>query len=124
MYEKEQNIKINIKEVDESNYKKEIIKLLMVMKLIRLSRKNVYMINVYTNLKIDDEFTCDIYFEDIKAKEVKIFNIISTKRIDKQKDNFYSNLSIYGMDTVYQKIYLELIPDDIKEMDKKLEDYL
>ena len=124
MYEEEQNIKINVKEVDESNYKKEIIKLLLVMKLIRLSRRNIYKINIYTNLQIDEDFTCDIYFEDIKRKEVRIFNIVS-KKIDKKKEDFYNQLKIYGMnETIYNKIYVDSISDDINEMDKQLEEYL
>jgi hypothetical protein len=124
MYGQEQRIKVDIGDIDVSEYKKEIIKLLLFLKLINKNRGRLTKVNIFTNLVINEKYTCHIYIEDLSSKEVKIFDIVKkrNKKENIDKELFYSKFNIYTMKKItYILIAEENISNDIMEMEKELD---
>ena len=67
--------KIRIANSDDSFQKHEVVKLIMVMKLMKKYRRNKASIRVYTERELNNGAICDVYFENLKSKEVIAYEI-------------------------------------------------
>ena len=117
--------KIKIANSDDSFQKHEVIKLLVVMKILKKYPKK-HWIRIYTEFQLD-KIKTDIYFEDIKKKEVICYEVqkecdekYQTERIEK-----YQKIEI----PFFNKIDLVIIPikelsDNIIELNKQLDKYI
>ena len=123
MNNREQVFKINVLQVGSTTEKKEVIKLLIILKLLEHNRGNYTNTNIYTNIELENKMFCDIYYENLKTKEVLIFEIVKDIPEDKRelKNKYYKDLKISFMEKVdWNIIDTEDFPDDIKLMGKKI----
>jgi len=117
--------KIRIANPDKSMQKHEIVKLLLVMKLLNKYKQQKQYIKIYTEFQLEGR-KCDIYFENIKTKEILIYEIqksITTNWLEKVKE-FYEDYDVLFMKTDFIVVDLKRLSNDINEIDKQLEEYV
>jgi len=127
MTEIDKLFRINLASPEESFMKQEVIKLLLVMYLLRKFKKQRHGIRIYTEFNIIDKRKADVYFENILNKEVIIFEIQKDYSLDwtKKLQEDYKDLEIaYINEIEIIPLKLREFPDDIKGINKKLEDYI
>ncbi len=95
----------------------EVVKLLLVMKLIEKHRRNKTWIRIYTEHELDNGLKCDVYYENIKEKSVIIYEIQKnyTKKWLKEKIEAYKDYEVPFMKTV------DFIPIDLNKLSKNVE---
>ena len=120
------NLVDNINREEETTIKKEIIKTVIVVNLLRINKNMKTWINIYNNFEVSKNKTCDIYFENIKTKKVILFKIVKKRtkeKIEQLKEElekiefnlFDSKVFIFDMDNFSEEIF---------ERDKKIKEYL
>ena len=110
--------------VDESMDKHDIVKTLMVRKLLREYKRRRF-IKIYTEFRLDG-LTPDIYFENIKTKSVICYEIQKqfTKKWLEEKTKQYNEYQIYNFTLDFIPINLNDLSDNIKELNKQLDKYV
>jgi hypothetical protein len=113
----------NINLEEESLIKKEVIKTIIVINLLRKNKSNHKWINIHNNFIFFRDKRCDLYFENIKNKEVKLFKIIRKKSEEKRKEieeeleklefEFFNSKIIHVLD-------VDDFSDDIFEINNKI----
>ena len=119
--------KIRIANPTRSMNKHEIVKLLLVMKLLELHKKEKSWIRVYTEFNALDNKRCDIYYENIKDKSIIIYEIQKnpTVKWNKKIQEAYKDYHPMFMKTVDLIVVdLKNLSNNIEELDKQLEDYI
>jgi len=119
--------KIRIANPDDSFQLHEVVKLIIVMKLLKKYSRNKNLIRIYTEFDMDNGLICDVYFENMKTNEIIVYEI--QKNITNEwKDkivNAYKDYTIPYIKTVDLVIVdLNKCPDKISEINKWLEDYI
>lgn len=111
--------------VDESMDKHDIIKLLVVRKLLRKYRKR-HFLRIYTEYKING-MTPDVYMENLRDKSVICWEIQKqlNEEYIKKTTIKYNNYEVPYMNSVDLFIVpLKECPDNISEINKWLEKYI
>ncbi len=67
--------KIRIANPDDSFQLHEVVKLIIVMKLLKKYSRNKNLIRIYTEFDMDNGLICDVYFENMKTNEVIVYEI-------------------------------------------------
>jgi len=119
--------KVRIGNSDESFQKHEVIKLLIVMKLLKKYSRNKNLIRIYTEFEIDGGLICDVYFENMKTNSVIAYEIQKkiTNEWQERTVEKYDKVTIPYIKTVDLVIVnLNECPDNIQEINKWLEEYL
>ena len=117
--------KVRIGNSDESFQKHEIVKLLVVMKILQKNRRRNWL-RIYTEFQLDG-LRPDVYMENIKDKSVICYEI--QKECDKayiqdrvKKYNAYEVPYFNTIDLVI--IPLKELSDNIQELSKQLDKYV
>ena len=117
--------KIRIANPDESFAKHEVVKLLIVMKILNKHKRREW-IRIYTEFKLNG-MTPDIYFENLKTKEVICYEIQKevTKEWTEEKIKQYNNYDV----PFFKSIDLIIVPikklsNNIEKLNKELEEYI
>ena len=118
--------KVKLASLDKSMDKHDVVKLLLVRKLLQKHKRRNW-IRIYTEFELENDLKPDVYFENIKDKTVIVFEI--------QKE--YTNLWLKAKETLYLKyripffnslnfipINLNNFSDNINEINKELEKYV
>lgn len=120
--------KVNLSTIyEESMDKHDLIKTLIVRKLLRKYNKIKNKIRIYTEFVINDNRVSDIYFEDWKNKNAYVFEIqkeVTNSWIENiQKD--YKDFSVPFMNT-FDLIIIPLreCPDKISEINNWLDKFI
>ena len=103
--------------------KHEIIKILIVLNIMEKYRRNLYWIRVYTEYSIGKKI-CDVYFENIKTKEVicyEIQNNVSEKWLEETR-NFYDDFERIYFKTGWTLIREDNLSDDIEVLNKEIKE--
>jgi hypothetical protein len=119
--------KIRISNPDETRQKHEVVKLLLVMKLMRKYVKQKNFIRIYTEFELDNKLICDIYFENTRSKSVLAYEIQKdySKNWLETKTKEYSTWSVPYMNSAdWIPINLNELSDDLKELNKQLDKYV
>lgn len=118
--------KIRIKNYDKSFYKHEIIKTLLTMKLKEKYRNNMFWIRIYTEHQMDNGVICDLYFENVKTKEARAYEIQKsyTKHWLNIKEKQYSDIEIPYFTFDWIPINLKDCPETIDEISNWLDKYV
>ncbi|HDK42034.1 MAG TPA: hypothetical protein ENG87_01540 [Candidatus Pacearchaeota archaeon] len=106
--------------------KHDVIKLLLVRKILQKYKRRSW-IRIYTEFELENSLRPDIYFENIKDKSVVIYEIQKnyTEEWLKEKTKQYSNYKVPFFNSVdFIPINLNLFSNDIREISKKLEEYV
>jgi hypothetical protein len=118
--------KIKIANSNKSFQKHEIVKLLIVMKLLEKHKKHKAWIRIYTEFEMGGR-KCDIYFENIKTKEAYAYEIQNrvTKEWLEKANEYYINWNAYFMKTSdFVLVSLARLSDDINKLNEELEEYI
>ncbi|MFW6233411.1 MAG: hypothetical protein ACOC3Z_01990 [Nanoarchaeota archaeon] len=119
--------KIRIANCDESFQKHEIIKLILVMKLMKKYNRRRNSIRIYTEFPLENGCIADIYFEDTKKKNAYAFEIQKeyTKEWLKERTEKYKEWEIPFFNSAdWIPINLNQLSDNINELNKQLDKYL
>lgn len=132
----DENCKIRLALADESMDKHDMIKTLIVRMLRRKHKSESGYVRIYTEHclhKGKDERFCDVYYENIKTKEVYCFEIqksVSEKWL-KETGDFYKDLdkTLFFSCQNFKTVDLIIVPinelsDSIPEITKQLDKYI
>jgi len=74
-------ITIDTQKINELTLKREVVKIALVIDLLeKLKGKYEYhWIKLYTDFEVEKGLTIDLFFENIKSKETRMYKIISDK---------------------------------------------
>lgn len=117
--------KVRIANFDNSFQKHEVIKLLILMKIMAKHRKKFYA-KVYTEHQLNGN-KCDVYFEDLKNKAVYIYEIQKqfTKKWMKKQTEHYKNFEVpYFKSVNFIPINLNKLSNNLPELNKQLDEYI
>ena len=118
--------KIRIANPDESFQKHEIVKLLVVMKILK-KHTNKTWIRIYTEFRLENGNKVDVYFEDIKNKAIYLYEIqknMTNEWIERKAKQYDSYEVPYMKSTNFIPIPLKNCPDNVFEINKWLEEYI
>lgn len=111
--------KIKIANPDESFQHHEVVKLILVMKILKRYKSNKNWIRIYTEFSLENGMKPDIYFEDVKKKEIICYEI--QKKFDdkwlKEKTKAYLK---YDEETPFFKV--DFIPINLNKLSKNIEE--
>jgi hypothetical protein len=122
-----EQFKIRIANPDESFQKHEVIKLLLVMKLILKNKKDRAFLRIYTEQDLGEGKICDVYVENIRNKTAYAYEIQKsvTKEWQEKTLNKYKDWEVYGMNSSDLIIIpIKQAPDSISELSKWLEKFV
>ena len=117
--------KVRIGNSDESFQKHEVVKLLLVMKILRKNKRK-HFLRIYTEFELENKKKPDVYVEDLKNKSILIYEIqkdYSPSWI-KETTKAYKNYEVYNFTVDFIPINLNLFTDDINEINEKLEEFV
>jgi hypothetical protein len=119
--------KIRIANSSKEFQKHEVVKLLLVMKLLEKHRKNKNFIRIYTEYELENGIIADVYFEDNKEKVAYAFEIQKkyTKQWIEERTKQYLDWNVTYMNSSdWCPINLNKLSNDLEELDKQLEEYI
>jgi len=122
-----ENFKIRIANSSKEFQKHEVIKLLVMMKLIEKHKLDKNWIRIYSEFPVDDNLIPDIYFEDIKSKSIICYEIQKNMGDEyiKRKTKQYNELNIAFFNTVDLIIIpIKNAPNDLNELNNYLDQYI
>lgn len=119
--------KIRISNPDKSRIKHEVVKLLLVMKLMDRYKKDKNFIRVYTEFDLDNNLICDVYFENARTKTAIAYEIQKdySKLWLKDRTDKYKDWNVEFMNTSdWIPINLNILSDNINEIYTQLDKYI
>jgi len=120
----EWNEQFKIRTRRNASIKHEVIKLLIVLKILEKFKNNLYWIRIYTEYVLDNKKVCDIYFENIKTNEIMCYEIqknVSDKWLKETKE-FYENFDRIYFKTDWIIIKEKELSDDIETLEKEVKE--
>ena len=117
--------KIRIANPSKSFEKHEIIKTLIVMKLLEKYKKVRHWIRIYTEMPLTEKIICDIYFENIKSKEIYCYEI-QREVSDSWKEQKKREYSEYNPSLKFDWFIINVseLSDNIRDLSKQLDEIL
>lgn len=122
-----EQFKVRIANSDPSFQHHEVVKLLLVMKLLQKNKSNRHWIRIYTEFFLENGLKPDVYFEDVKDKSVIIYEIQKeySKQWLEEKTEKYNSLEIpFFPKVTFIPIDLRKLSKNIEELNEQLEDYV
>ena len=122
-----ENFKIRLASCDDSLMKHDVIKLMIVKKLMNLHKKDKYFIRIYTEHQLENNCIADVYYENVRTKEVIVYEIQkeATSKWVKKKEKEYEDWKVFGFKTADLIIVpLKEAPDNIIELNNWLDKYI
>lgn len=119
--------KIRISNPDKTRIKHEVVKLLLVMKLMTQYKKDRNFIRVYTEFDLDNDLICDVYFENVRTKTAIAYEIQKdySKLWLKDRKERYKEWEVPLMNTSdWIPINLNELSDNINEIYSQLDKYI
>ena len=118
--------KIRIRELTDAQSKHLIVKALIVQKLLIKYKSVRKWIRIYTEFNIENSRVCDIYFENIKTKEVYIYEIQEriTKKWEDYTNRFYNNCDIMGFTVDLIVVDLKKLSNDLEKLEKEIKELI
>lgn len=116
--------KVRIANPDDSFQKHEIVKLLIVMKILNKYKKRKW-IRIYTEFRLNG-LKPDVWFENIKNKSIIAYEIQKayTNSWVEKKEKEYNNYSVENFTLDFIPINIRKLSDDISKLNKELDEYI
>lgn len=123
-WERFSNMKIT--NPDDSFQHREVVKLLLMMKLQNKHKSNLSWIRIYSNFSIKEKRKVDIFFENIKTHEQYLFEIrkTTTDKWKSQAEKFFTQYKPLYFNFKHVLIPLKDLSTDIKQLNKQLDTYV
>ena len=96
--------------------KYEVIKVILIMKLIERYKSEKYWLGFYSEFELDEELVCSLYFLNKKTRKEVIYEITKDKISDKRYKEFE------GRGYEFINIVMKDFPDDIKGIVERIEE--
>ena len=103
-------------EVSNKGIKYEVIKTILVMKLIEKYKKEKFWLNFYSEFELEDNLICSLYFINTKSKQEVIYEISKTQVNPSRYQQFINK----GYEFI--NIITKDFPNDIKGIEEKIEE--
>lgn len=112
-----ENFKIRLASCDDSMMLHDVIKLMVVKKLLKKYSKDRNYLRIYTEYEIKEGTICDIYLENIKTKECFAYELQKslTNKWKENTLNKYKDWEVYGFNSA------DLIIIPLKELSSNLD---
>jgi len=121
-----EQFKIRMTQALKSRDKHEVVKLMLVRKLIRKYKSQKMYLTIYTEFEVEQGIICDVYFENYKDKSKIAYEIqedMSKYQVE-NKVNKYKKWEDPFCTTDMILIPLKEFSDNINEIESKLEEYI
>jgi len=117
--------KIRLRELTDSQTKHLIVKALIVQKLLIRYKSVRKWIRIYTEFNLENKI-CDIYFENIKTKEIYIYEIQDkiTKKWEDYTTRFYNQYEVLGFRTDLIVVDLRKLSNDLEVLEKEIKELI
>ncbi len=118
--------KIRLASFDKEMDKHDIIKLLIVRKILQKYRRRDW-IRIYTEFELENNCVPDVYFENIKDRSIVVYEIQKeyTEKLLEKKRLQYENYNVPYFNSIdFVPIDLNLFSDDINEISIKLDEFI
>jgi len=121
-----EQFKIRISQALKSRDKHDVVKLLLVRKLIRKHNAEKQYIKIYTEFEVEEGIICDVYYENYKSKQKYAFEIQKdmSKQAIENKLKKYKRWNDMFSSTDLIIIDLNKLSMNIEEMEQQLEEYV
>lgn len=119
--------KVRIRNSMKQMEKHDIVKLLLVMKLLEKHKRERAKIRIYTEFSVLDNRICDVYYENFRTKEAYAFEIQNhnSKEWLEKVTKDYKNWDASFMNTSDLIIInLKELSNDLDELSKQIEEYV
>lgn len=119
--------KVRLANSSKSMMKHEVVKLILMVKLLEKYKNKRNWIRIYTEMELDNGLTPDIYLEDIKNKTAIVYEIKKkyTKEWLQDRTEAYKEYVPYNFNSFdWIPIDLNLFDDSIENIWDKLGDYV
>jgi len=118
--------KIRIREMTDAQTKHLIVKALIVQKLLIKYKSYRKYIRIYTEFSLEDNRICDIYFENLKTREIYIYEIQDkiTKKWEDYTNKFYNNYEVFNFTTDLIVVDLKRLPDDLETLEEQVKELI
>lgn len=118
--------KIRTTSPDKSRDLHEVVKLLLVRRLLEKYQKSKHFIRIYTEYQLENGLRPDIYFENTRTKESYAFEIQKNfvAHWIKEKSEKYKDYTTPFMTFDWIPINLNEFPTDIEGINNKLKEYV
>jgi len=127
MIDWENLFRIDISNLNVSMQLHEVVKLLLVMKLLNKHKVDRNYVRIYTAFSIKEEKRCDVYYENMKTKEVYAYEIqkkVSKSWVEKTKET-YKEWAVPFMKTIdWVLIDLNKCPAEIPKINEWLNQFV
>jgi len=122
-----ENFKLRLASCDDSMMFHDVIKLMVVKKILKKNEKYRNFLRIYTEFDIMDSTMCDIYVENLKTKECFAYEIQKsvTKKWKENTLRKYKGWEVYGFKSSNLVIVpIKDCPNTIQEINKWLDDFI
>lgn len=107
---------------DKPDVKKEVVKLILFLKLREKHKSNLININIHSDFPITDDKKVDIYYDNLKTKKVVLYKIY--KKESPASIEEYNTYEMPFMETEVRLIHLRDVPDNLEDIYKYLEEFI
>ena len=118
--------KIRIREMTDAQTFHLIVKALIVQKLLIKYKSMRSYIRIYTEFSLEDNRVCDIYFENLKTREIIIYEIQNkiTKKWEDYTTKFYNQYEVFGFRTDLVVVDLKTLSNDLEVLEKEVKELI
>ena len=119
--------KVRIANSSKSMMKHEVVKLILMIKILEKYKGKRDWIRVYTEFPLDNGLKADVYFEDIKNKTAIAYEIQKkyTEEWLRDRTGMYKEYCPYNFNSFdWIPIDLNTIPDSIEDIWDKLNEFV
>jgi len=120
------NEQFKIRPRRNASAKHEVIKLLIVLKILEKFKHNLHWIRIYTEYVLGNKKVCDIYFENVKTNEIICYEIQSniSKKWLKETQEFYENFDRIYFKTDWILIKEKELSSDIETLENQVKELI
>ena len=83
-------------------------------------------IRIYTEFSLEDNRICDIYFENLKTREIYIYEIQDriTKKWEDYTVKFYNNYEVFNFTTDLVVVELKKLSNDLEVLEEEIKELI
>ena len=121
-----ENFKIRLASCDDSMMLHDVIKLMVVKKLLKKYERDRNFLRIYTEHPLENGLICDVYMENARTKEAFAYEIqknVSKAWLESRK-NVYKNWEVPFFTSDWIMIPIKEAPNDLDELNKWLDKFI